>query len=98
VGIFEKSYNHPKLSKALMDNNLKFRSMGAVALSLAYAHRVDYMLFMGGQRKYDVVAGLALCEDLEKIVTDDYVIVSRSKEIAQTIEQLIKSTQKKEIE
>ena len=98
VGIFEKSYNHPHLTKALMDNNLKFRSMGAVALSLAYAHRVDYMLFMGSPRKYDVVAGLALCEDLERIVTDDYVIVSRTKEIAHTIERLIKSTQTKEIE
>jgi len=98
IGIFEQAYNHPKLSKALMDSGLKFRSMGALALSLAYAHRVDYVLFMGTQREYDVVAGLALCDGLEKIVTDDYVIVSRSRETAQTIEGLIKSTQTKEIE
>jgi len=97
IGIFEQAYNHPELSKALMDNNLKFRSMGAVALSLAYAHRVEYMLFMGGQREYDVIAGLALCDGLEKIVTDDYVIVSRSKEIVETIEGLIKSIQAKDI-
>lgn len=96
IGLFEKSYNYPKLSKKLNDNGLKFRSSGAVALSLAYAHSVKYLLFMGKHRKYDFAAGLALCDGLEVIVEDGYVIVSKDKKIAKRIKKLIKATQAKD--
>jgi len=93
IGLFEKSYNYPRLSKKLNENGLKFRSAGAVALSLAYAHSVQFLLFMGKHRKYDFVAGLALCEGLEVIIEADYVIVSKDKKIAKRIKKLIKTTQ-----
>jgi len=91
VGLFERAYAHPKLVASLDQENLKFRSPGAIALSLAYARSVTYVLFMGTFRIYDFAAGLALCEGLEVIVEEDYVIVSKDKNIAQKIEKIIQS-------
>jgi myo-inositol-1(or 4)-monophosphatase len=92
VGLFEKAYANPKLVAALEREKLKFRTPGAIALSLAYARSVNYVLFMGKFRIYDFVAGLALCEGLEVIVEADYVIVSKDKNIAHKIEVLIQKT------
>lgn len=89
IGLFEKAYANPGLVAALDKEKLKFRSPGAIALSLAYAHTVNYVLFMGEFRIYDFAAGLALCEGLEVIVEADYVIVSKEKSIAKKIETLI---------
>jgi len=90
IGLFEKAYQNSSLVKLLHDEGLKFRAPGAIALSLAYARTVKYVLFMGKFRIYDFAAGLALCEGLEVIVEEDYVIVSKEKKIADKIEQLIK--------
>lgn len=89
IGLFEKAYANPSLVAALAKEKLKFRSPGAIALSLAYAHSVNYVLFMGEFRIYDFAAGLALCEGLEVIVEADYVIVSKDKNIIARIETLI---------
>ncbi|GIT97241.1 inositol monophosphatase family protein [Sulfurovum sp. TSL1] len=89
IGLFEKAYANPGLVALLDQEKLKFRSPGAIALSLAYAHTVSYVLFMGEFRIYDFAAGLALCEGLEVIVEADYVIVSKEKSIAKKIESLI---------
>ena len=91
IGLFEKAYANPLLVAGLDDAKLKFRSPGAIALSLAYARSVNYVLFAGAFRIYDFAAGLALCEGLEVIVEADYVIVSKDKAIAQKIETLIKN-------
>jgi len=92
VGLFEKAYANPELVALLDEEKLKFRTPGAIALSLAYARSVKYVLFMGEFRIYDFVAGLALCEGLEVIVEEDYVIVSKEKAIAEKIEALIKKS------
>ena len=89
IGLFEKAYAHPELVAALDEEKLKFRAPGAIAVSLAYARSVNFVLFMGEFRIYDFAAGLALCEGLEVIVEADYVIVSKDKAIAEKIENLI---------
>jgi len=89
IGLFEKAYAHPELIAALNEEKLKFRAPGAIAVSLAYARTVKYVLFVGAFRIYDFAAGLALCEGLEVIVEADYVIVSKDKSVAQKIEKLI---------
>jgi len=103
IGLFEKAYahpelvaaldeeKHPELVAALDEEKLKFRAPGAIAVSLAYARTVNYVLFVGKFRIYDFAAGLALCEGLEVIVEADYVIVSKDKSIANKIETLIKN-------
>ena len=91
IGLFEKAYANPELVAVLNDEKLKFRAPGAIAVSLAYARTVNYVLFVGSFRIYDFAAGLALCEGLEVIVEADYVIVSKDKAIANKIETLIKN-------
>ena len=90
VGLFEKAYANPALV-ALMDaSGLKFRAPGAIALSLAYAHTVNFVLFVGPFRIYDFAAGLALCEGFEVVVEQDYVIVSKDKNVAAQLENIIR--------
>ena len=96
IGLFEKAYANSTLVTLLDKNSLKFRAPGAIALSLAYARSVEYVLFIGEFRIYDFAAGLAICEGLEVIVEQDYVIVSKSKTIANKIEELILEIKKQE--
>jgi len=92
IGLFEKAYAHPEIVARLDSLGLKFRSPGAVALSLAYARNVGYLLFVGPYRIYDFAAGLSMCEDLEVIVEEEYVIVSRDKEIALQLESIVRTS------
>ncbi len=89
IGLFEKAYANPNLVAQLEASGLKFRAPGAIALSLAYAHSVKFVLFAGTFRIYDFAAGLALCEGLEVVVEQDYVIVSKEKSVVETIEGII---------
>lgn len=91
VGLFEKAYANGALVEKLHQEKMKFRAPGAVALSLAYAHSVAFVLFVGPFRIYDFAAGLALCEGLEVVVDEDYVIVSKDKNIVERIVGLIQS-------
>ncbi len=90
IGIFEKAYANPNIVAALNAEGMKFRSPGAVAVSLAYARDVSFVLFVGAFRIYDFAAGLALCEGLEVIVEQDYVIVAKEKETMQRIVTVLK--------
>ena len=91
IGLFERAYANPELVALLDTQKLKFRAPGAVALSLAYAHTVKYLLYIGEFRIYDFAAGLALCEGLEVIVEEDYVIVSKEKTVVDKIKLLIET-------
>ncbi len=91
IGLFEKAYANPEVVSLLDEAGLKFRAPGAIALSLAYAHNATFVLFVGTFRIYDFAAGLALCEGLEVIVEQDYVIVSKNKTIAEKIETILKA-------
>ena len=89
IGLFEKAYANAALATLLEKEGVKYRSPGAVALSLAYAHQVEFVLFSGEVRIYDFAAGLALCEGLEVIVEQDYVIVSQNPHTAKRLEELV---------
>ena len=87
VGLFEKSLNNPIVVEKLKDLSLKFRTPGAVALSLSQAHYVNYVLFLGTIRFYDVAAGLYLCKDLNIYLPDDVILVSKDKKIFNKIKE-----------
>ena len=89
IGIVEKAYSNPELVAKLHKKRLKFRSPGAIALSLAYARTVNFVVFSGKHRIFDVDAGLHLCSDLNVLVRDDFILVSRDKMIFDTIKNLI---------
>lgn len=85
VGIFEKSLNNPEVVEKLKELRLKFRTPGAVALSLANAHYVNYVLFLGTIRFYDVEAGLYLCKDLNIYLSENVILISKDKKIFNNI-------------
>ena len=88
LGLFEKAYTNPDVVSGLKGLGLKFRSPGAVALSLAYAHTVQFVLFVGPYREYDIIAGLHLCGDLHTYVDENVILVSRDRRIFEAIKEL----------
>ena len=89
VGLFERAYRYPDITKELLCKNLKFRSPGATALSLAYAHDTSYMLYLGELRSFDIEAGLFMCHDLNTLKLDNVLLVSQDKEIFDKIAEII---------
>ena len=81
VGIFEKALLNVDKINALREKNLKFRSPGAVALSIANAHYVKYVLFLGTIRRYDVEAALYISKDLYHYVDDNIIIISQFEDV-----------------
>ena len=89
VGIFEKAPIYPDVVKKLMDNKLKFRGPGAVALSLAYAHYVNFVIFLGKMRPYDLKAGLFMCEDLHIYEDEEALIISKDLDVFNRLKTII---------
>jgi myo-inositol-1(or 4)-monophosphatase len=89
IGLFEKSAEHPALIKVLMEEKLKFRSPGALALSLAYAPYVNYVLFLGTMRPYDIQAGLYLSRHLYTFQDDHIILLSRDEEVFERIRAIV---------
>ena len=90
IGLFEKAYSNYNVVKLLNENGFKFRSPGALALSLAYARRVDWVLYIGKIRDYDIKAAIAMCEDLNITIQNDYILVSKDKNIFNLINDILK--------
>jgi len=75
VGIFERAYASQKYAKKLKDSRYKYRSSGAVALSLAYTNQVQFFIYEGEMRSFDVAAGLFMCEGLYQHKEKDLTIL-----------------------
>lgn len=89
IGLFEKAPEHPALIEKLMEKKLKFRAPGALALSLAYAPYVKYVLFLGTMRPYDIQAGLFLSKHLHVFSDDRYILISADKELFEQIRLIV---------
>lgn len=89
IGLFEKAPEHPELIKVLMEEKLKFRSPGALALSLAYAPYVKYVLFLGTMRPYDIQAGLYLSRHLYTFQNERFILISQDKEVFERIYAIV---------
>ena len=81
VGIFEKALLHADKVELLRQKKLKFRAPGAVAISIASAYYVKYVLFLGTIRPYDVEAALYIAKDLNVYVDDTIIIIAQSSEV-----------------
>jgi myo-inositol-1(or 4)-monophosphatase len=92
IGLFERAYAHPATVAALQEQALKFRAPGAVALSLVYARRTRFFLYVGAYRTYDFAAGLAFVEGLEVEAKEDYVIVTHDKTTLDTLRTIVQKT------
>lgn len=90
MGIFEKAYAYPTITQKLYENEIKFRSPGAVALSLAYAKQVSFVLFAGNIREFDIKAALHMCSDLLVYQSNSFLIVSKNIQVFDKIKEIIK--------
>ncbi len=90
IGIYERAYASKKFICRLNNENLKYRSPGAIALSLAYAHEFKFVIFEGALREYDVSAGIYMCNDLFIYNKNDFLVVSKDEEIFSKLVKLIK--------
>ncbi len=89
ISIFEKAYAYPKVANLLSRNGIKFRSLGAVALSLSEATNYDFVLYYGEIRDFDILAALYICNDLFIYKNDNILIVSSNKEKFNLIKEVI---------
>jgi myo-inositol-1(or 4)-monophosphatase len=90
IGIFERAYSYPTLCKNLNEKKLKFRSPGAVAISLAYAKNYNFVLFAGNIREFDIAAALYICNDLLIHQEAKFLIVTKNYHLFALIKEIIK--------
>ncbi len=91
IGIFERAYAHPDVVSALSRHGEKFRTPGAVALSLVYAASARFFLYVGEYRMYDFAAGLLFCEEMEVEAKEDYVIVTYDKNTLELLREAVRN-------
>lgn len=92
VAVFERAYAFPQICQKLFENNIKFRSPGAVALSLANARFFKFILFAGNIREFDIKAGLHINSDLKIFQNNNFLLVCEDGAIFEQIKNLILET------
>lgn len=90
ISIFERAYEFPQICDKLNKNSIKFRSLGAVALTLCDAKNYDFVLFGGKMREFDIAASLYICNDLFIHKTKDFLLISKNKQRFEQIKEIIK--------
>jgi len=91
IGVFERAYFYPEICTKLKHEKLKFRSPGAVALSLCDARNYDFVLFAANIREFDILASLYICNDLFLYKTDKFVLIAENKQKFFQIKEIIKN-------
>ena len=90
LAIFEKSYDSPEICSLLSKNKIKYRSPGAMALSLCDARNYRFSMFRGSLRSFDIDAALYINKDLHLYKKDDILILSLNKNDFDLILEIIK--------
>lgn len=80
VGIFEKAYQSKIYADKLHSKKIKYRSIGAMALSIAYSYNSKFFIVEGNLRIFDIKAALFICEDLFIHRTNNLLLISHNKE------------------
>ncbi|EDO8292814.1 inositol monophosphatase [Campylobacter jejuni] len=91
IGIVEKISLYPELLDFLTKNQLKFRSLGATALSLAYASYFSFVLILGKARIFDTAAALAIHQNLYIEKNENFLLLSQDKKIFDIILEFLKN-------
>jgi myo-inositol-1(or 4)-monophosphatase len=90
ISIFERAYKYPQLCQKLYNNNIKFRSLGAVALSLCDVKNYEFVIYCGNIRDFDITAALYINKDLYIYKTDESLLISKNEGIFNLIKEFIK--------
>jgi len=87
--LFEKAYANIDLCEKLAKNNIKYRSPGALALSLALAHRCKAVIFKGEIREFDIAAGIYFNNELNLKIKNDTILLAKNKKDFKYLEGII---------
>jgi myo-inositol-1(or 4)-monophosphatase len=87
--LFEKAYANIDICEKLAKNNIKYRSPGALALSLALAHRCKAVIFKGDIREFDIAAGLHFNKNLHIKIENNIILVSKKRKNFDMISNII---------
>ncbi len=90
ISVFERAYEYPLICEQLSKNNIKFRSLGAVALSLCDARNYDFVLYCGKIREFDIAASLYINKNLYIYETKKVLLISQNKQMFNLIKEIIK--------
>ena len=90
ISIFERAYKYPEICEKLHENNIKYRCLGAVALSLSDTRNYDFVLYAGEIRIFDIAAALYICNDFFIHKTDKFLLICKNKEKFELIKEFIK--------
>ncbi len=90
IGIYERAYASLDLVCKINKLGLKYRSPGALALSLAYAHDFKFVIFEGKIREYDIAAGIYMCDDMEILFEDGVMLISNDKKIFDKLTKIVR--------
>jgi len=89
IAIFERSYAYTHLAKALNDKHIKYRSPGAVALSLCDAQNYLFVLFAGEIRQFDVTASIHINSNSLIYQNDEFLVITKSKKYFSLVKKII---------
>ena len=89
IGIFERAYSYPNICTKLYEKKLKFRSPGAVALSLSCAKYYNFVLFCGNIREFDIKASLYISNNLFIYKSEEILLVTKNNEIFVELKNLL---------
>lgn len=90
ISVFERAYEYPNICQKLSLNKIKFRSLGAVALSLCDAKNYDFVLYCGKIREFDIAASLYINKDFYIYKTDKSLLLSKNQQKFDLIKEIIK--------
>ncbi len=90
IGIFERAYNYPLICQKFYENKIKYRSPGAIALSLSNAKNYNFVLIIGTIREFDIAGALYISSDLFTHQTDKFLLISKNKRIFSLIKEILK--------
>ncbi len=89
IGIFERSYKSKYYVEKLKEKNIKYRSPGAIALSLSLGHDISFLILEGTMRHFDVAAGLYMCDDLYQHKTNDLTIICQEEKLFEKLKNIL---------
>lgn len=90
VAVFERGYKYPNICKNIDDKNIKFRVLGATALSLANAKDYKFVLFIGDLREFDLAAGMFISKDLFILKDRNSLFLSKYEDVFLHFKEIIK--------
>jgi myo-inositol-1(or 4)-monophosphatase len=90
VILFEKAYKNPDIVAKLNKHNLKFRSPGALSLSLCYGEFSKAVIYKGEIREFDIAAAKFYNSECFWQIEDDLIVMAPQKKDLEEILSIIK--------